>query len=148
MQKRKLKFNILDLAIIVVVICSVAVLAFRDTISEIFEEPQMVTLEVTVDINGAETVRNALSSKEKTVMFEPESGEETVFEMYVKEIEILPGSVTVPERARVTLTCVGYSKLGRYYTENGERIYTNTDCAYILSDIRTEGTVILIEKEA
>ena len=40
MEKRKLKFNILDIAILVAIICSVAVLIFRDVIHDAFGEPE------------------------------------------------------------------------------------------------------------
>ena len=38
MEKRKFKINILDFVIFVVILCSVAVLVFRDTVNEFFYE--------------------------------------------------------------------------------------------------------------
>ncbi len=144
MQKKK--FNILDLAICLVLICSVCLIIFRDTVSEIFEEPQMVTLEVTVEFRGEDTIKRIGETKSATVEFEPENGGGNVIVMNIGEMTILPGSVTVPEYAKVELTCVGYKKLGRYYTENGERIYVNTDSAFTLDGVRTESYTVSAEK--
>lgn len=147
MQKRTFKFNILDLVIFVVVICSVAVLVFRGTINEAFEETSLATLEVRVAVNGEVSVSKSLEAMSKVVVFEPETNKETAFEVNVVEVDILPGSITVPNKAEVTVVCVGYEKLGRYYTENGERIYNNTQCSFVIDGERIEGNVISITEK-
>lgn len=147
MQKRNFKFNVLDLVIFVVVICSVAVLVFRGTINEAFEDATLVTLEVRIAVEGELSVAKSQASLSKTAVFEPEADDSTAFEVNIADVHILPGSVTVPNKAEVTVMCMGYTKLGRYYTENGERIYNNTECAFIIDGERIEGKVILIEEK-
>ncbi|MBO5870076.1 MAG: hypothetical protein J6Q89_04935 [Clostridia bacterium] len=147
MQKRAFKFNILDLVIFVVIICSVAVLFFHDTITELFEEATMVTLEVTAVIEGEENVNYVLDAKNKTVVLKPRLDSEIAFEMTVAHSRILPGSVTVPNKVETTLSCIGYEKFGRYYTESGDRIYNNSVCTVIIDGNEIEGNVILVAEK-
>lgn len=146
MQKRTFKFNLLDFVIIFVVLCSIAVLVFRDTIHDAFEEATPVTLEVTLEVNGEVSVSKAQSAVSKTAIFEQKIDAETVFEVDVAEVTVLPGSLTVPNRAEVTVVCIGYEKLGRFYTENGERILDNTECVLIINGESVECRVNGIEE--
>lgn len=147
MQKRAFKFNVLDFVIIFVVLCSIAVLVFRDTIHDAFEEATPVTLEVRLEVNGEISVSKSQSAVAKTAIFEQKVDSETVFEVDVAEVAILPGSVTVPNRAEVVVVCVGYEKLGRFYTENGERILDNTECVLIVNGESIECRVNGIEEK-
>lgn len=147
MQKKKTKFNLLDLAILLVIACSVCLLIFRDTVSEIFEEPQMVTLEVTLDVRGSDIIEQFKNAEGKSVSFEPDGDEEHYIELVYTEMKILPGSITVPDHAEFVFTCVGYKKLGRYYTESGERIYVNSESAFTLDGTRTECYTVSVEKD-
>ena len=147
MQKRVFKFNILDLVIFIVIICAIAVLVFRSNINEMFEGTESVTLEISLDVAGEDNVSQTLDSLSKTVMFEPESGKDTVIEVNVAEVEISPDSKDHPDEARVVVACIGYKKLGRYYTENGERIYNNTESALLINGNRVECKVIFIDEK-
>lgn len=142
MQKKK--FNILDLAICLVLICSVCLVIFRDTVSEIFEEPRMVTLEITVEFRGEDAVSRVSQTGAKNADFEPQSDGETVISVNLGEMTIIPGSVTVPDHATVVFTCVGYTRFGRFYNENGERIYENSQSAFTLDGVRTEGYTVSV----
>ncbi len=147
MKKRAFKFNLLDFVIVFVVLCSITVLVFRDTIHDAFEDATPVTLEVTVTVNGEVSVSKIQSAVAKTAVFEPKTNSDTAFEVNVAEVDILPGSVTVPNKAEVTVVCIGYEKFGRYYTENGERIFDNTDCLLIIDGESIDGLVISIEEK-
>lgn len=146
MTVQKKRFNILDLAICLAVICSICLIFFRETVSEIFEEPQMVTLEVTVDFRGTEMIEAFNHTQSKTVAFEPEGKESDFIELDIGKITITQGNVVAPERAQVTFRFVGYKRLGRYYTELGERVYENCDCAFTLDGVRCEGYAVSVKK--
>lgn len=145
MQERRFKINILDLAIVIAVICSVAVLVFRDNIVATFGKPELATLQINVSIDGAGNVESVSDMSGIMVTFEPESGENVRFGATVASVTVMENAVAAPYRADATLTVVGYQKLGKYYTETGERIYTNTECALTFGDERVEGTVASIE---
>ena len=147
MQKRAFKFNSLDLVIVFVVLCSIAVLVFRDTIHDAFEEATPVTLEIAVEVNGEFEVAKSQSAVSKAVVFEPQTDSDIAFEVNLAEVYILPGSVTVPNKAEVTLVCIGYEKLGRFYTEKGERIFDKNDCVLIVDGESIDGTVISIKEK-
>ncbi len=147
MQKRMFKFNILDIVILIVVICSIAVLVFRDTINELFDEATMVTLEVTVSVDGEDNVEKALGFLSKSVIFEPRSDKGTAFKVNVADVSVLSDSDAAPNEAEVVVACIGYEKLGRYYTKNGERIYNNTECAFVINGERVVGNVISIDEK-
>lgn len=148
MQKRPFKINILDVVIFLVVICSVLVLIFHETITEVFEEATMVTLEVNVVVEGEENVLTLLGAMDSKLAFEPRVDDDVAVEMKLTDSKILPGSVTVPNKIEVTLSCIGYEKLGRYYTESGERIYNNTECTVIIDGTDIVGNVVHIAEKA
>ncbi|MBR5859289.1 MAG: hypothetical protein IKZ05_05145, partial [Clostridia bacterium] len=116
MQKKK--FNVLDLAICLAVICSVCLIFFRDTVAQIFEEPVTVALEVTVDVTGSETVARLVGSETKTVVYYPDVRSDKSIEMTIIDIVAVEKPNAVPERARLTLSVNGYKRLGKYYTES------------------------------
>lgn len=147
MEKRTFKFNILDIVIIIVVICSIAVLVFHDTISKLFEETEMVTLELSVNVSGEDNVALVREVLSKSVVFEPRSDKGTAFKVNVTNIKIMPVPNAEPNEAEVTVACIGYQKLGRYYTKSGERIYTNAECTFIIDGERVDGSVISINEK-
>ena len=147
MQKRTFKMNILDVVIFLVIICSVLVLIFHETITEVFEEATMVTLEVNVVIEGVENVQTTLGAMNTELAFEPRIDDDTAFTMKLVDSRYLSGSVTVPNKIEVTLSCIGYEKLGRYYTESGQRIYNNTECTLIIDGIDIGGNVVHIAEK-
>ena len=144
MQKKK--FNVLDLAICLAVICSVCLIFFRDTVAQIFEEPVTVALEVTVDVNGSETVARLVGSETKTVVYYPDVRSDKSIEMTIIDIVAVEKPNAAPERARLTLSINGYKRLGKYYTESGERIYENSDCTFSFGGMRVEGHAVSVEK--
>ena len=147
MQKRAFKFNILDIVIIFAVICSIAVLAFHDTISELFTEPDMVTLEISVSISGEENVNKAHEVFAKPIVLQPRSDKDTAVNVNVVNVIVPADSDATPNEADVIVACIGYKKLGRYYTKSGERIYPNTDCAFIINGERVVGYVDSISEK-
>lgn len=146
MQKRKFRLNILDVAIFVAILCSVAVLVFRDTINEVFSDPEIVMLEVTFAVDGEEAVSVVRKAKSTTVPFELLSESEMELDVEIVKVEAELGSLTVPKKAKVTVMFTGYGKLGRYYTENGERIYIGEKCAVTVGDAHVEGVLVSARK--
>ena len=146
MEKRKLKLNILDIAIVVIIICSAAVLMFRDTINEFFSEPEMATINVTFFVDGEDSVILSQNALGKTVTFVVDDENEFSIEGRVISVKAAPGSLTVPKQAEVTVSIVGYKKLGRHFTESGERIYINSECAFVNGETTVEGVVVSVEK--
>ena len=146
MQKRKTKFNILDLAIILVAVCSFCLIFFRDTVSEVLGAPQMGIIEIIVEIEGEDAVSEMRQSVGKTVLYETEK-EGEYSEFYISDVKTASDSLVAPNKATVVFTCTGYNKLGRYYTENGKRIFINTTNAYVLNEIRVECKVVSVNKK-
>ena len=73
MEKRKFKINILDIVIFVVILCSVAILVFRDTVNEIFTKPEITTLEIAVFVNGEENCSAVSALLDKNAVFVPDN---------------------------------------------------------------------------
>lgn len=109
MQKRKLKLNILDITIVAVVICAIVAVFFRDSINNIFSKPEIVLIQVQVEVEESDTAKTVLTIA-NTVDFESHTKVQAV----VYESETKENMVTA------LLTCNGYKKLGRFYTENGD----------------------------
>lgn len=123
MQHRKLKLNILDIAIFVAVICAIATLVFRDTIHETFSDPEIVTLSVTVRVNNAdESLKTEFENRNADFFLNVGSG--IAISVPITKAEIR----TDTNEASILFTCRGYKKLGRFYTENDERIGTGNEC--------------------
>ncbi len=144
MEKRRFKLNILDFVIFVVILCSVAVLVFRDTVNEIFTEPEMTTLEVTFFVDGADKIESIRSAVGAEAFFVPDAENDTQVAASVSGIKIAPGSLTVPQKGDITVRISGYKRLGRYYTENGIRIYTDTECIFGVGESHIEGKIISV----
>lgn len=113
MQRRKLKLNIVDIAIVVIIICSLSVIAFRDTIGDFFGKPDIMPIEI--EFSGQISDENAKSSFAvgKTVGLTSNSG---------VNLQMIITGVTFDENGTATIktSLNGYEKLGRFYAENGD----------------------------
>ncbi len=117
MQKRKAKFNILDVAIVLTVICAIAVLGFRHYIVEFFDEPQIQKTFASVTISNV-TPETGWGFKEgDTVEFYPRSDGDEKVGAKIKKITFNKNNT-----ASVELELKGYTKFGRIYSEKGEHI--------------------------
>ena len=126
MQKRKIKINILDIAIVVAVICSVAALFFHDTITEVFEQPEITPIEISVVADDLPDDSASILVAGKTSALKIKDGDGTKMDTSLKSVKTdSDGNTTF------TVVCSGYKKLGRYYTENGEKLNVNGE--YVLS---------------
>lgn len=123
MQKNKKKINILDVAIFVAILCSLLVLVFRDTISEAFGKPEIVTLEITVVSEKLSEEKITALEEGKTLEITPSSDSETKINAKIVSVKTEKnGNVTI------TLSCTGYKRLGRYFTESNQNIDIRSDC--------------------
>ncbi len=119
MQKRKLKLNILDVAIVIAILCSVAVLVFHDTLNEVFGNPEISPLTVSVSPEGGEeAIANFVSGESATLKFESAK----------LQAVIVSSELNEDGEALVKLSLNGYKKLGRYYSENGSLIPLDSSC--------------------
>lgn len=121
MQKRKARFNILDLAIVAAVICAVAAVIFRNDIAEAFGTPEEIGVEL---IAESEYIS---------------ASEAAAFRARISEASLPDGTTLRIEEALISrpneegLVCLeircsffGYKRIGRYYDTNGERISTSS----------------------
>ncbi len=126
MEKRKVKLNILDIAIFVVILCAIAVLIFHDVIHDAFGVPEMSQITITVKpINASETVE--LNDDETvSVVLDDSTGVTTTaaFEEY--------------NDGEITVVCNGYKKFGKYYTEHGELVKLGSACTLQGKDATVE----------
>lgn len=113
MQKRKLKLNIIDIAIVVVVLCSIAVIAFRDTIGDFFGKPDIMAIEV--EFSGQMTDDAAKSSFVVGTTFGLTSDSGVNVQMIITNVDIYENG-----DATIKASLNGYKKLGRFYAENGD----------------------------
>ena len=147
MEKRKFKINILDFVIFVVILCSVAVLVFRDTINEVFTKPEISVVEVTFKVDGPDNLSIVRNAFMETVVFFPDTKEELSSDASFSEFKAEPGSLTVPMAADVSIKISGYKRLGRFYTYDGTRIYLDNECAVVIGEERIVGKIVGIRSE-
>ena len=134
MEKRKLKFNILDIAILVAIICSVAVLIFRDVIHDAFGEPEIVELAITLDLGETNIDEFGFDENEAVEIFLDEGDGATVLV-----------SVNRIDENSLDVVCKGYKKLGRFYTENGDLISIASVCEMQKNDGKIQCEVESVE---
>lgn len=136
MQKRKIKINILDIAILLAIICSVAALIWRDTISEAFGKPEIVTLETTV-------VTEKLGEEDTAIFKNGESVIITIDSEGKTEINAKIASVKTDKSGKVTmvLTFDGYRSLGRYYNEQNQKITVKSACVAKIGALECKSTL-------
>ena len=145
MQKRKFKLNILDIIIFIVILCSVALLIFRDVVDETFKKPETISFDLSVYVEGAGKVEKAAKMNGQAVLFKPMIDEETQFEINVKSVEVKENPVAASNECTVTISFTGYKRFGRYYTQSGERVYENTECVFVYGETQIQGNAVLIE---
>ncbi len=126
MQKRKIKINILDVAIFLAIICSVAALFFRDTITEVFEQPEIATVEISLVAEKLPEDSSSFLVAGKEAVVKYSDGDGTKINANLKSVKTDSEGKTT-----FTVVCSGYKKLGRYYTESGEKLNINGD--YVLN---------------
>ncbi len=129
MQKRKAKFNIIDLAIILVVICALAVLGFKNYIIEFFEEPQITKTTATVTLSNVSADTGLKLKNGDSLEFYPESDADGKTKIRIINISYDKHNTAVAE-----IEFKGYSKFGRIYTEQGELIRNNSEFMLQKSD--------------
>lgn len=110
MQKRKLKLNVLDVTIVILIICAIAALAFRETIGDLFSKPEIAVIEVTVIADRADGATDGVLSVGNTVTISSKTQLQAV----------VSGTDVTETEIKAVLTCNGYEKHGRFYTENGD----------------------------
>ncbi len=143
-QKQKFKVNILDVAIFIVIICCVAVLIFRDTINEFFGEPEITHISVTVSFDGTLPAEQAEASEGTNVVFKPIRSDELKLDARIRR-PVTVNSSANPATSQMTITCKGYKKLGRFYTESGELIALGSECSLSFSGSEAYGRVTKVE---
>lgn len=131
MEKRKLKINILDVAIFVVVVCAVLVLVFRDNISDTFGKTEIVSLELELTAESVSPNAGNLFKTGSAIVLEPSNGSGEKLQAVVLSSEFSESG-----KAEIILSCNGYKKFSSYYTENGTELVISSDCAVAISDIR------------
>ncbi len=125
MNKRKVKVNVLDFAILAAIVCSIAALIFHDTINEVFEKPEITSVEISV-------VADSLPDDAFSILVAGKSAVLKIKDGNGADIETSLKSVKTDSKGNTTfvVVCSGYRKLGRYYTETGEKLNVNGD--YVL----------------
>ncbi len=119
MTKRKYKFNIIDLLILLLVVCVSLVVVFRDTVTEFFGEPEIIPVRYSVTIK--EVSREDASLFTEGARLGISSGRtiaETVLETKTAILSEKEGCFDVT----VCVSGYGYKKFGKYYTGDGMRL--------------------------
>ena len=145
MEKRKFKINILDFVIFVVILCSVAILVFRDTVNEVFIKPEATVVEITLSVDGTEQTAAIRSAMNEDVVFIPDVKKESELAARFTRFNAAPGLSEAPQSVEVSIKVSGYKRLGRFYTEDGTRLYSDTECAVIIGDVRVVGRLLTVE---
>ena len=140
MQKRKIKINILDIAILLAIICSVAALIWRDTISEAFGKPEIVTLEMTVVTEKLDEENASAFKNGESVSITIDSEDKTEVNAKITSVKsVKSGKLTV------VLSFDGYRSLGRYYDEHNRIITVNSDCIAKIGSAQYKATLQSVE---
>ncbi|MBE6692891.1 MAG: hypothetical protein E7586_06190 [Ruminococcaceae bacterium] len=126
MEKRKLKLNVLDIAIIAVLICAVVALVFRGTVKEIFDKAEPVTLKVTVTADKENIATDEIFKLYNTVYIDGNTQ---------LQCAVVSSDDNETETV-VVLECKGYKKLGRFYTEHGDLLSNVPECTVQYNDMR------------
>jgi hypothetical protein len=116
MEKRKLKVNVLDIAIIVAIICSITAIVFHDVIHETIGTPEI--REMTVSVSFDEGADELEFSENETVSLVLNNDNGVA----------ISATVQAFSDGKLSLGLKGYKKLGRFYTESGELIELGSDC--------------------
>lgn len=134
MQKQNKKTNILDFVIILAIALSIVALFARDIISEAFGKPEIVTLEMTVTTEKLSDENAQTLESGKTLVITTGSEVKTSIDAKISSVKANDnGSVTL------VLSCTGYKRLARYYTELNQKIEINTDCTVKIAETEFKG---------
>ena len=140
MQKRKYKLNALDIAIFIVIICSVFVIMFRDSISGFLGTNEISMIDITLAIENDSASQNVLISTGESVIFEPEASTDIKADALVKKAP----ETNENSNTEFVITCTGYKKFGRFFTENGDRISIGSDCKINIDETEMTCKVVTV----
>lgn len=130
MQKRKVKINILDFVIFAAIACSVVALFFHDTINEVFQQPEITSVEIAVVADDLPDDSSSILVAGKNAVLKSKDANGTDLAVSLKSVKTdSKGNTTF------TVVCSGYKKLGRYYAENGEKLGINGDYVISFGDV-------------
>lgn len=145
LKKHKLKINILDLVIFVVILCVVAVIIFRDTISEFFGAPQDITVKCSVTVMEVPF--------DESLLFGTGNNLKITASGHSVEAAI-SGRNTVNSEKKdcydITVTVIsdGYKKFGSFYTESGMKLSNGNRYEISIGDKTYAGYCVNVEKDA
>ncbi len=135
MQKRKFKINALDITIVILIVCAVAALIFRDAINEFFTKPNVVVVDITVTANPATENEKSVYKVGNTVTIETEN-----------PIQAVISKVTLSEnKVTATLSLNGYKRFGRYYMENGNPLTAGNKHKAVINENSSTFTIVAVE---
>ncbi len=129
MEKRKFKINVVDIAIFIVIICSVAMLVFRGEISDKFGKTEIVAFEITVSADSVSPNSKALFKTGTELVLRPSDEDESIRAVVIDSEFFSSG------KAELLITCNGYEKLAKHYTESGTELFVGGECEIILGDM-------------
>ena len=147
-QIRKFRINILDIALIAVLICVVAVLVFRGELNAIFGNPAVrdIKLVLVSDDTSDENARAFRSGESATVAF-GEKGEPVAALITGVRISAPADEDAATVHLELVLEIKGYRRLGVYYTEDGIKLLYGTSCSVstgeTVSEMSVENTEII-----
>ena len=145
MKKKKLKLNILDIAIVVALICVIAVIVFRSEINELLSDPEVAPVTLTISERNVdlEIARGFKSGDEALLVFE-DGGEQTVATIAGVRFSS-PAGEDPTVRLELTLTLDGYRRIGAYYTAAGEKLSYGGTVTVLLEDGSQSFSVVSAE---
>lgn len=140
MKKQKFKVNILDVAIIAVIICSVSVLIFKDWINEFFEEPSITEVNMIVTVSNPDPSAVSLLTVGMTTETVDKYNSETKINGFVDGVEYSENGTL-----RLIFACDGYERFGRIYSQNGTLLKIGGEYVLTLSENNMECKVDIVQ---
>ena len=142
MKKHRIRLNLLDLVIVLCLLCTVALLVFRDEVNELLGEPNIDSVELHISSAGVpDSEARTFKSGDRVGVSLSEDGDPVQCE--ITAVRFTPNNDgTVDLELAVIIS--GYRRVGVYYTESGEKIVYGSP-VYIALE---EGTLTLYADRA
>jgi hypothetical protein len=115
---------------------------FRGSINDFLGTSEISMIDITLKVETDSSSQSALVSTGKSVLFEPETSTDIKADALVKKS---PESIEDGNNeTEFVITCTGYKKFGRYFTENGDRISIGSDCKITIDETEITCKVVSV----
>ena len=145
MNKRRLKVNALDIALLILIVSAALIIVFRAEINDFFAEPEESEVILTVSADAVEiaTANRFRTGARISVCFGDDS--DNPLDAVIESAVVTPDGEDGTARLIITFSVNGYRRFGIFYTNEGKKLSDNSAVTVIRSEVELPMAILSAE---